>query len=353
MKNNTTKGVSVIICCYNSSKRLKKTLDALLKQECNSAIDWEIIIVDNKSTDGTADIAEAIWIDAASKINLRIVKEPVAGLSHARKKGVSVAAYSILIFCDDDNWLAPNYVQDVYELMQQDPNVAACGGMGIPVFEGEEPFWFYMYSESFALGTQEINSENGRILNLYGAGLAVRKQVLEAFYNSGYKSILTGRTATKLSSAEDTEITYAFVLLGYKLIYSEELKFFHFLPKERLTFTYLKKLIASFGNDGPVRNLYYANITERYFHKKITIWIYHFLLSLYRLIKYFILPPKKYGRIIYLNWNRAYISQLWRMRKNYRQLNNKIASLKNAGNIERPQAISPVRLFSVPNENEN
>ncbi|MEO6230484.1 MAG: glycosyltransferase [Ferruginibacter sp.] len=344
-------GISVIICCYNSVRRIQKTLEALLKQECISKISWEVIIVDNNSTDNTSAIASAIWVNSGTRIPLNIIEEPIPGLGNARRAGVSVANHPILIFCDDDNWLAPNYVQRVYELMHADNSIAACGGMGIPVFETEEPYWFYMYAEAFALGPQDVNSETEGIFDLYGAGIAVQKEAIQTFYQSGYEPLLSGRVGKSLSSSEDTELTNAFVLMGYKLIFSEDLKFFHYLPKDRLTFSYLQQLFIAFGTDGPVRNLYYANLSKRFFHNRVKSWSFHLLLSLVRLVKYLLYPPKKYGRTVYFNWGMAYIKQLFVIRKDYRKLNERIASLKHIGNNISGKTIQAVRSLSVENKN--
>ncbi|MDN3656773.1 glycosyltransferase [Ferruginibacter paludis] len=311
------KGISIIICCYNSAARLHKTLQAVAKQQCDPNLSREVILVDNASTDNTSVAAAEIWQELETSSDIKIIYEPVAGLGNARIRGVKEAAYSFVLFCDDDNWLTENYVQGVFDMLDGDETIAACGGMGVPVFETAEPFWFYAYAEAFALGSQEINSENGQMLNLYGAGLAVRKQVYEQLFQEGFDPLLKDRIGKKLSSSGDTELTYAFVLLGYKLACSDELKFYHYLPKERLTFDYLKKLFIAFGKDGPVRNLYYAYISHRFFHRHIKNWNFHLLLSIVRLIKYSCVPPKKYGRGIYFHWNMAYIKQLLDMRKSY------------------------------------
>ncbi len=334
------KGVSVIVCCYNSSGRLEKTLQALAKQQFNQNLLWEIIIVDNASKDNTTVAAAEIWEKLNTPIKIKIVGEAIPGLGNARKKGITKAAYSVILFCDDDNWLAPNYVQRIFDILENDSTIAACGGMGIPVFETAEPYWFYAYAEAFALGSQEINNEKQQLLNLYGAGLAIQKHALEQLYQSGFDPLLQGRIGKKLSSAEDTELTYAFVLMGYKLFCSDELKFFHYLPKERLTFDYLKNLFIAFGNDGPVRNLYYAYISNRFFHKKIQNWNFHFALSLFRLAKYFIIPPKKFGRFIYFNWSITYIQQLFAMRKNYPKMKQHILQIKSAGNYTSQKKIT-------------
>lgn len=328
MKVNNYEGVSVIVCCYNSSKRISKTLKHLAEQKHIPDLLIEVILVDNGSTDNTAEKALTTWGELNSNISLRVVKESKAGLSYARKKGVEEALYSIVLFCDDDNWLTTTYCRDVYEILQQDERLAACGGMGVPIFETEEPFWFYAYAEAFALGSQRICNENGRILNLYGAGLAVKKYILEAFYQSSVVMLLEDRVGNSLSSSGDIELTYSFILMGYELTYSDELKFFHYLPKERLTFQYLKKLFASFGSDGPVRNLYYSYITGRKTHQLIKSWQFHFGLSVLRFFKYLIIPPKKYGRMVYVKWSIAYIKSLLNIRKNYSFLKKNILAIQ-------------------------
>src|ERR1700710_953780 len=167
-------GVTVIICCYNSAPRLKETLSALAAQTFRSSLPWEIVLVDNASTDDTAGLSLRLWDSFDTGVELRVVHEPMAGQVNARKRGISEANYSILLFCDDDNWLSPNYVQGVFTLLTGDPRIAACGGKGIPVFETEKPEWFDEYAEAFATGSQELNKEDGRILSLYGAGLAIK-----------------------------------------------------------------------------------------------------------------------------------------------------------------------------------
>jgi glycosyltransferase involved in cell wall biosynthesis len=321
-------GVSVILCCYNSATRIPETLKSLAAQQFQQPLPFELILVDNASTDNTAVIAQVVWEVLEVKYPLRIIREQQQGLNYARRAGINAANYSILLFCDDDNHLCPEYVQGIYTIMNKNQDIAACGGRGVPLFESEPPAWFHEFAEAYALGPQTINKEDGRIMNLYGAGLAVQKKLLEKLFQSGFDPILVGRTGNKLSSAEDTELTYAFVLMGYSLHYSENLFFYHFLPKERLTIPYLKKLFVAFGTDGPVRNLYYSQISNRPFHKKIKNWYFHLMLGIFRLVKYFVAPPKKSGRMIYFNWNIAYIRKLFSMKAQYRETVQRIAHIR-------------------------
>ena len=327
MENRQT-GISVIICCYNSAKRIQDVLYALAKQQFQSPVSWEVLLVDNASVDNTAIVARSTWDHECPGITLRIVNEPQQGLIYAREKGIAEASFSYLVFCDDDNWLFPDYLETVYKLFEQEHSIVACGGTGIPVFETAKPTWFDEYAESFATGSQEMNREDGKILCLYGAGLSIRASAFDQLRTAQFKPLMHGRLGNKLSSSEDTELSYALVLMGQKLHFTPQLKFSHYLPKERLQLSYLKKLYIAFGNDGPVRNLYYANITNRYFHKQIRNWNVHFILSLFRLFKYFIVPPKKWGRMIYFNWNKAYVRSLISLRAGYSDIQKNILSIK-------------------------
>ncbi len=82
-----TKGVSIIICCYNSAHRLPKTLAHLKTQVVSQIIPWEVIVVDNASTDGTDQVAKTQWGELPG-VPFRVVNEPRPGLSNARNLGV-------------------------------------------------------------------------------------------------------------------------------------------------------------------------------------------------------------------------------------------------------------------------
>ncbi len=322
------KGISVIICCCNSSKRIGKVLQALACQVINLDWAWEIIVVDNASTDDTAMAVQQNWQALNSPVALRIVDQPVAGLFYAREKGIEESYYGYIVFCDDDNWLFNDYLQQVVNIFENNDQVSACGGMGIPVFEKAKPVWFDDYAECFATGSQEITREEGKLLNLYGAGMAIRKDSYNLLAKASFSPQFTGRKGKHLSSSEDTELTYALVLLGKELYFSDNMKFYHFMPDERMQLSYLKKLFTAFGNDGPLRNLYYANISARRVHKKLNNWNIHLLMSLVRLVKYLVIPPKAGGRSVYFHWSLAYIKSLMAIRGKYSLLRNNIINLK-------------------------
>ena len=321
-------GVSVIICCFNSANRIKPTLLYLSRQEFTSSFPWEIVLVDNASTDVTAQLSVEYWEKIRKDIPIHVVNEPKPGQAFARITGMEKSRYSFLLFCDDDNHLTPKYIQGIYDHLEQNPKLAACGGFGIPVFEQEKPAWFDNYAEAFAIGSQKITTENRKQLNLYGAGLGIKKNIIKEIFETGFIPIMKGREGNNLSSSEDTELTYAMVIRGYDLMCDDDLTFLHYMPAARMQEKYLEKLIEASGHDGPVRNLYYSFITERFFHQQIKNWYVHSAFAVIRLVKYFVMPPKKNGRKLYLKWSVAYLKSLIRIKPDYRSLKNNIELIK-------------------------
>lgn len=251
------KGVSVIICCYNSALRLPETLLYIALQKVPDHIQWELIVVNNSSADNTAQVAAEEWVKyKLPGVGFKVVDQPVAGLSFAREKGVAESMYDSIIFCDDDNWLFDSYVNSAYNLLESHPNWGIIGGCGIPKPEIEPPEWFGTYSGNYATGAQ--SSHNGVIEGdspyVYGAGSVVRKSVLEQLKAMDFTPIATDRLSDKLSSGGDVEVCYAIKLLNFDIAYSGDLKFCHFIPKNRLTDKYLLNLVYQFG---------YCNILHR------------------------------------------------------------------------------------------
>ncbi|MBA4166756.1 MAG: glycosyltransferase family 2 protein [Chitinophagaceae bacterium] len=334
------KGISVILCCYNSAARISKTLQSLACQQLIETHPYEVVLVNNNSSDNTAAVAASEWKSYNTEVPLRIVDEPVAGLMHARKKGMDVAAYDFLVFCDDDNWLSAQYLKTALALLFQDNSIAACGGQGIPVFDSSKPDWFDEYAEAFASGPQSVRNSNGRLLCLYGAGLTIRKKAVQDLYRKGFHSVLTGRKAGALSSGEDTELTNALVLAGYRLVYSPDLFFYHYMPAPRMNTGYLRRLFLSFGQEGPVRNLYHAYLEPAGPHRWMKNWSLHVTAALIRMLKYLLVPPKQSARKIYFLWSLAYLKSLWKLRAAYPHIRKNIERICDQASLQRPVEIN-------------
>jgi len=234
-------GVSIVICCYNSVSRLKPTLEHIAQQVVPPHISWELIIIDNDSTDGTDEYAEEVWQNLYCHIPFHIVFEPQSGLSYARKKGVFSAQYEYILFCDDDNWLDNYYVTTVFELFENNIDVGVIGGKGKAVSDVSFPKWFANIQDFYAVGPQQDKSGYTKNKAVYGAGMAVRKSIYLDIINN-YKLLLTGRKGNKITAGEDYEICSIFMILDYNILYDSNLTFAHFIPKERFTKEYFNKV---------------------------------------------------------------------------------------------------------------
>ncbi|NJQ96869.1 MAG: glycosyltransferase family 2 protein [Hydrococcus sp. CSU_1_8] len=212
-------GVSIVICCHNSAKELPQTLSYLVAQQVRADIAWEVIIVDNSSTDNTAEVALNSWPPDAPA-PLKVVSESQLGLIFARYRGLASANYEIVSFIDDDNWICREWVQTVSEVMSQHPELGACGGLNEPAFEVETPWWWSKVNTGcYALGSQGPQ-EGGDITcskaRLYGAGLTIRKVALQNLLDKGFRSLLVGSQGKALLRGEETELCFALLLAGWR-----------------------------------------------------------------------------------------------------------------------------------------
>jgi len=233
-------GISVVICTYNGSDKLSQPLQAIINQK--ATIDWELVIVDNASTDTTVQFCCELLQEAP--IKWRIVSETNPGLNHARLRGLKEATYDVILFCDDDNTLEANYIERGYQIFQDHSKVGVVGGFGIPIIKGEKPDWFDRYSYSFAVGSQAASEGVLKVFpaELYGAGCFFRKDPLLNLFNSGFQTIMTDRLGNSLVSGGDVEWCYLMQLLGYQLYYHPQLTFLHDMPPGRMHWNYYLRL---------------------------------------------------------------------------------------------------------------
>ena len=250
-------GVSVVICCYNSARRLPETMKHLALQNMPAAIPWEVILVNNASTDGTADVAARCWAEHGAPAPLRVLEEPTPGKSFALNTGYTAASFAILITVDDDNWLDENYLRIAFEIMNRHDRIGILGGQSSACCEVEAPDWFEDMKSYLAVG--KLDCASGDITDfrphLAGAGMVVRQSAYASLRQRGFCFNVTGPCQGKTGS-EDTELCYAMALTGHRIWYDERLQFVHFIPASRLVPGYISRLTEQKNTDALWLTLY-------------------------------------------------------------------------------------------------
>jgi hypothetical protein len=150
---------------------------------------------------------------------------------------------------DDDNWLAPDWVETAAAVMEEHPEVGALGGLSEGVFETPPPSWLEPFKTLLAIGPHGVapGDVTERPGLLWGAGLVLRKQAWVRLEQIGFVPALVGRAGGALSTGEDTELCLALRLAGWRLWYEPRLRLQHYMPAGRLTWDYLRRLHRTNG----------------------------------------------------------------------------------------------------------
>ena len=290
----------------------------------------EVILVDNASTDDTATLARNLWPKEAPA-PLRVAHEPQQGLIHARIRGFEEARFELVSFIDDDNWVCPQWVQTVSELMSQRRDVGACGGQTTAVCEITPPSWFERHATKYAVGQQA--TESGDITDtrgyLWGAGLTIRQSAWQQLLDAGFCPSLSGRNGTSLSTGEDCEICFALRLAGWRLWYDQRLTLQHYLPAHRLEWHYLRRLTRANGVAFVVFDTYPVSLyaDEDYMARVRQGWFTRMMQCSKRLLiglsKWMLFctnPLKREQAFLQYEFYQSKLRELLRQRRNYRQM---------------------------------
>ncbi|MEM1325655.1 MAG: glycosyltransferase [Bacteroidota bacterium] len=322
------KGVSVAVCTYNGAKRLAPTFKHLAGQAVDDAIAWEVLLIDNNSTDDTATLAQQLWEELKSPVPLCIIREQTPGVYFARHRAYREAKYKYLLYVDDDNSLQADYVQTVYALFEHHPNIAiAVGDSELYVPAGFEiPEWWSDYASFYAVGSQGEKEGVVEERLIWTAGAAFRIAALYELYEVvEHELLLTGRLGEKQASGEDSELGFSLQLLGYDIYYTPKLKFAHHIDPQRINVDHLKQLNAGFGAASVVLDMYKKVLRGDHFN-----WTNAFrktARSILRKTKNRFRhrgTPKAQFVQVNLAYSIARLRTLWAYRSRYKQLHRKL-----------------------------
>ncbi|NJL86171.1 MAG: glycosyltransferase family 2 protein [Leptolyngbyaceae cyanobacterium SM1_1_3] len=239
---------SVVICTYNGASRLPRVLERLRSQYCTDPISWEILIVDNNSSDATALVVQS-YQQQPWDIQLRYLFEPQQGLAYARRCAVRVAQGKWIGFLDDDTLPALNWLASAYRFSQQHPEAGAFGGRICGWFEAPPPLNFERIASCLAVidrGEFAFAYSAGRGVLPAGAGMVINTAAWRQCVAA--QPWLAGVRGTSLASkGEDVETLSYIRQAGYPIWYNPQMQLLHHIAPERLQSEYLMRMFRGIG----------------------------------------------------------------------------------------------------------
>ncbi len=238
---------TIVIPTYNGANRLPRVLERLKTQINSDAIIWEIVIVDNNSTDATRQVIETYqrqWEDGF----LKYYFEPKQGAAFARNLALRMARGPLVGFLDDDNLPSETWLDAAYRFAQRHPQVGAYGGQIHPEFEVEPDPEFKPLAIYLAIverGSKPYCYTRQKRVLPPTAGLVVRR---EAWLNHVPSDpFLTGPTPHTNLASEDIAAIAHIQNAGWEIWYNPEMHLTHQIPERRLQKKSLLKLIQGVG----------------------------------------------------------------------------------------------------------
>ena len=240
--------MTVVLPTHNPRQDILARALTALKAQSLEKSEWSMLVIDNASTEPLSNKL-LNWHPQG-----RVVREEKLGLTHARLRAIDEAEDGLMVWVDDDNLLAPDYLEKASNAFESSPKLGAAGGRSLPEYEESPSSW---YRPGLApLGCRDLGDE-GIVASWnpqcpeypaaspIGAGMVVRKEAIEAWAEAVRNDPLRqalGRAGDSLTSGEDNDINLTLLRAGWNLAYLPQLSLTHIIPPGRLTLDYQKRM---------------------------------------------------------------------------------------------------------------
>jgi len=240
---------SVVVCTHNPHlSRLQRVVRGLQEQDLPRP-SWELCVVDNCSSQPVSSALDWSWHP-----NIVHLEEPDLGLTKARSRGISESTGSLLIFVDDDNVLARDYLSRACEIAQDYPFIGAFNGSCLGEFESKPSPEVVPFLGMLALRQVDrdywSNFEKHSLSRPCGAGLCVRREVAQKYVlelSSNPLKLALDRKGGALASGGDDDLALTSLEFGLGTGVFSLLKLTHLIPSQRLRPDYLIRLAEGLG----------------------------------------------------------------------------------------------------------
>jgi glycosyltransferase involved in cell wall biosynthesis len=250
-------GLTLAICVHNGAARLPKVIQRIATQQDCAATEWEILLIDNASTDGSARAAKDAMPSSLSD-RLRIVREEKLGVANARVRAIVEARYAWMSFVDDDNWISERWIAVISDVFRKHPTVALIHTPSRAHIQGPTPEGFDVFKGWLAIGSR-VGQEGiirERPVSFWTAGLSLRLSAFEFVYNPRFELTLSGRQGKVTLAGEDHELCLCALVGGWDAYFTKNAWIEHDLPKSRFTMAYLGMLYENGGKSRRLLNVY-------------------------------------------------------------------------------------------------
>jgi glycosyltransferase involved in cell wall biosynthesis len=246
--------ISIITCTHKAPPSIGELFRSLGQQ--TSPPDYEMILVNNGFS-----VARAGEVTDLAKKNglgkkLRIVDEPIPGLSHARKKGFLEAKGDWFLLLDDDNSLSPGFLGSMDKIVRSDDSLGGITPLITPVWEQEPPQWLQMIGllclsynqlpsyQPIDEAKRYVPEEFVRTPGAPGGGMMVHRDCVMHYLTviRGSARLALGRKGKSLMSGEDFDLWSQIPAIKRNILVTDTLQVYHHIPSSRLDRRYLLKL---------------------------------------------------------------------------------------------------------------
>ncbi|MGZ3272282.1 MAG: glycosyltransferase [Caulobacteraceae bacterium] len=240
--------ITVVICTRNRAAQLRNVLESVPRLRVPPGLSWELLIVDNGSSDNTAEVVQSF----ASRLPVRLAREDTPGLSNARNRGVAEARGRYICWTDDDVVIDEGWLAAYAEAFQAHPDAVVFGGRVIPVLEPPTPAWFanlVRYQPLASLvamrdfGDSPVPLDVARGLIPWGANYAVRTaEQRQALYDPGL-----GVSPLQKRLSEETDSMDRMLKEGAEGWWVPDAQVRHIYPPHRQTLSYVFSYFTALG----------------------------------------------------------------------------------------------------------